>query len=357
MTGRHDKVYDLYGVGNALMDLEYRVEDRFLQRHGIAKGHMTLVDEARLGQLSEALADHHPERLSGGSAANTLMAVQGFGGRTFYSCKVAADEVGRLFLRDLAYAGIQVNASANAPLRPSGHDADGDRLTDGQEAAPPRRSGRCLVLITPDAERSMNTFLGVSSTLGADEIDAHALSTTRTLYMEGYLSSSPSSLQAALRARRLAAHQGVDTALSLSDPSIVTFFRDSLESLLGNGVQLLFCNEEEALTWAGTDRLDIAIAELKDIAGTCFITLGQRGSLSVVKGKAVEVGGFAADTVDTTGAGDIYAGAALHGLGIGMEAAQAARFGNYAAAALVQQYGARLRSLDDYRQVLRQFKS
>lgn len=357
MTGANSKQYDLYGIGNALVDLEYRVEDAFLQRHGVVKGHMTLVDEARLRELAEALADQLPQRLSGGSAANTLMAVQGFGGRTFYSGKVAADEVGRHFLQDLADAGIQVNASADAPVPASGQDADGAGLADGQEAAALGHSGRCLVLITPDAERSMNTFLGVSSALGRNDLDAKALSATRILYMEGYLSASPQSLRAALGARQLAAGQGVGAAVSLSDPSMVAHFRDGLEAMLGDGVQTLFCNEEEALAWAGTDRLDIAIAELKDIARTSFITLGARGSLSVARGKAAAAKGFPARAVDTTGAGDIYAGAALHGLRIGMEASQAARFANYAAAALVQQYGARLRSVADYALILRRFTS
>ncbi len=357
MTGANSKRYDLYGIGNALVDLEYRVEDAFLQRHGVVKGHMTLVDEGRLGQLAEALADQHPQRLSGGSAANTLMAVQGFGGRTFYSGKVAADEVGRHFLQDMADAGIRVNASADAPVQARGQDGDGVGLADRQDSAALGHSGRCLVLITPDAERSMNTFLGVSSALGRKDLDAKALSSARILYMEGYLSASPNSLQAALGARQLAASQDVDTAISLSDPSMVAHFRIGLEGMLGNGVQLLFCNEEEALTWAGTDRLDIAVAELKDIARTCFITLGAHGSLSVANGKTATAEGFAAQAVDTTGAGDIYAGAALHGLRIGMEASQAARFANYAAAALVRQYGARLRSVADYEQILRTFTS
>jgi len=176
MTHANSKQYDLYGIGNALVDLEYQVEDAFLQRHGVAKGHMTLVDEGRLQQLAEALADQHPQRVSGGSAANTLMAAQGFGGRTFYSGKVAAEEVGRHFLQDLADAGIRVNASADALVAAMGQDADGAGQADGQEAAALGHSGRCLVLITPDAERSMNTFLGVSGALGPKDLDAKALS-------------------------------------------------------------------------------------------------------------------------------------------------------------------------------------
>ena len=332
--GNRPRRYDVYGLGNALVDIEYRIDESFLERHGIAKGHMTLVDEAGLDLLMADLQALDHERFSGGSAANTLMAVQGFGGNCFYSCRVAKDDVGRHFLRDLTGAGIRANQNA---------------------AVSAGRSGLSLVLITGDAERSMNTFLGVSSELNADAIDSRALAAAGTLYIEGYLTSSPPSLLAATTARRLADEQGVATALSLSDPSMVLSFRNELERLLGNGVDWLFCNEEEALSWAKTDRLDLAIAELKDIGRVCFLTLGRRGSLSLVQGQPTKAPGFPVDAVDTTGAGDIYAGACLYGLSIGMAEAVAARFGNFAAAALVQRYGARLRDANQYRRLLQAF--
>ena len=334
-AGRPRPIYDVYGVGNALVDMEYRVDDAFLAQHGIAKGHMTLVEEAFLDRLGEDLSERPHERMSGGSAANTIMAIQGFGGRALYSCKVASDDVGRHFLNDLTSAGVATNGNAGAS----------DGLT-----------GRCIVLITDDAERSMNTFLGVSRSLGIAEIDEVALAASESLYIEGYLSAQPPGLEAARRTRQLAEEFAVPTAVSLSDPSMVTFFRDELQRLLGNGVNWLFCNEEEALTWARTDRLDLAIAELKDIGRACFITMGSRGSISVINGGRREVPGFAVEAIDTTGAGDIYAGACLHGLRLGMAEPQAARFGNYAAAALVRQYGARLRRPADYRKLLQGFR-
>ncbi|MCY4214745.1 MAG: adenosine kinase [Gammaproteobacteria bacterium] len=333
--GRSPPIYDVYGVGNALVDMEYRVDDAFLARHGVAKGHMTLVEEAFLHRLQADLSERPHERMSGGSAANTVMAIQGFGGSALYSCKVASDEVGRHFLDDLADAGVATNANAG----------NSDGLT-----------GRCIVLVTDDAERSMNTFLGVSRSLGTAEIDEAALADAGALYIEGYLSAQPLGLRAAVRTRELADGLAVPAAVSLSDPSMVRFFRDELERLLGDGVHWLFCNEEEALTWARTDRLDLAITELKDIGRACFITLGSRGSISVANGSRRELEGFKVQAKDTTGAGDIYAGACLHGLRIGMAEPQAARFGNYAAAALVRQYGARLRTTADYRQLLQGFK-
>ena len=329
-------MYDVYGLGNALVDMEYTIEDSFLANHGIPKGHMTLVDEPALDSLVDGLDGHAPTRMSGGSAANTLIAVQGFGAATFYSCKVADDDTGRHFLDDLADAGVVTNNNA---------------------ASEAGKSGRCLVLITPDAERSMNTFLGISSALTRLELDEAALSQSRYFYAEGYMSSADGSCEAAIAGREMAEQAGVKTAISLSDPSMVEFCRDALVKILGNGVDHLFCNEEEALTWAGTDRLDIAVAELKDIGRHLNVTLGAKGSLAVTPTGQAMVDGFPADAVDTTGAGDMYAGGCLYGWTQGMSAEEAAGLGNYAAATLVQAYGARLRTPQAYRETLDAFRA
>lgn len=327
-------MYDVYGLGNALVDMEFAIDDDFLARHDIPKGHMTLVDEAKIDALVGDLENHAPERMSGGSAANTLIAVQAFGARTYYSCKVADDATGAYFLKDLADAGVVTNANAQ--------DSNG-------------KSGHCLVLITPDAERSMNTFLGISSNLSTGEVDEAALAQSRYFYVEGYLSSSDAALQAATTACQIARDNGVKTAVSLSDPSMVEFFRDNLTLILGNGVDHLFCNEEEALTWAGTDSLDLAIRELKDTARQVNITLGAKGSLVVENNSQTLVPGNPVDAVDTTGAGDIYAGGCLYGWVSGMNAEQAAGLGNHAAAELVKRFGARYRHLDHYQETLQAF--
>lgn len=326
--------YDLYGLGNALVDMEFSVDDSFLGDHGIIKGHMTLVDAPRIEALLDSLSELSPKRASGGSAANTLIAAQAFGSSTFYSCKVGDDEIGRYFVDDLAEIGVDTNT---------------------QQANSSDPSGRCLVLITPDAERSLNTFLGISEQLAPAEIDPDALRNSRCLYIEGYLSSSATGRAAAVHCRELAESEQVRTSLTLSDPSMVEVFREGLIEMLGNGVDHLFCNEEEALTWAGTDRMDIAIKELKDVARALNITLGARGSFAVERGSTREVPGFKTKAVDTNGAGDIYAGAVLHGWCTGMDSATAASFGNFAAAHLVAQYGARLSSPDDYQALLTGF--
>lgn len=321
--------YDVYGLGNALVDLEYAVDEAFLRDADLAKGHMTLVDEAGIAALEATLQEHEPKRRAGGSAANTVFAVQAFGGRGAYSCRVADDDLGRFFLDELAAAGV---ATA------------GERGGAG-------KSGRCLTLVTADAERTMATFLGASAELGPEDVDEAGVARSAYFYVEGYLASSETGREAAGLARQIAESGGVRTSLSLADPSMVANFRDGLVDMLGDGVHQLFCNEEEALTWAGTDRLDIAVAELSDIAPYLNITLGARGSLAVVRGKGRLAPGYPSEAVDTTGAGDIYAGAHLHARVNGAEPDAAASFANFAAAALVARHGARFDDVADYARI------
>ena len=325
----------VYGVGNALVDMEYQIDDGFLASHGIPKGHMTLVDEDRLQRLTVALDEYEHRPFSGGSAANTIYAVQGFGHDTGYACRLSNDDVGRYFLTAMSEAGVRL---------------------EGRHTETHGHSGRCLVLITPDGERSMNTFLGISSELDRTVLDPDDLRRARYLYIEGYLSSGPGSTDAAVNAREIAEASGVATTLTLSDPSMVAMFKDNLTAILGNGVDHVFCNEEEALDWAGTDRLDVAVNELSDAARRLSITLGARGSLIVNGHERKEVAGFPANVVDTTGAGDIYAGASLFGWLHGLDHEQAARLANFAAADLVSRFGARLDSPSAYRNLFQAFE-
>ena len=321
--------YAIYGLGNALVDFEYAVDEGFLRDQALEKGHMTLVDGERIAALIDSLEDRQHRRLSGGSAANTVYAVQGFGGRGFYSCRVGDDETGHHFLKDLQDAGI---------------DTAGEHRAEGG-------SGRCLTLVTTDAERTMTTFLGVSAELGPEDLQESGIADAAYFYVEGYLAATPSGCDAAVLAREIAESANVYTSVSLADPSMVTGCRDGLLAMLGNGVTQLFCNEEEALTWTGTDRLDIAATELADIAPFVNITLGAKGSLAISpRGKEL-VPGCPAQAVDTTGAGDIYAGAVIAARVDEAPPADAARFANYAAADLVSRHGARLPSLADYRQL------
>ena len=324
--------YDIYGIGNALVDMEYAVDDTFLTDQNIHKGHMTLVDQDRINAIEAALEEQR-QRTSGGSAANTVFAVQGFGGRGFYSCRLADDELGHHFLADFAAAGI-----GTAGLR----DSAGS-------------TGRCLTLVTADAERTMTTFLGVSAELATEDVDEAALADTTMLYMEGYLAAADKGCAAAVHAREIAEDAGRQTAMSLSDPAMVENCRDGLTTMLGNGVDHLFANEEEALTWASTDRLDVAVAELRDIAPFVNITLGSRGSLAIAPGVKATASPFPVQALDTTGAGDIYAGAVIYARINDSEPAAAAKFGNFAASELVARHGARLPTLASYADIKSRF--
>ncbi len=327
-------MFDVFGLGNAIVDIEVSVDDQYLKSHDIAKGHMTLVDSQRMHHLIDSLDGAKMARCSGGSAANTIFAIQSFGLATAYSCKVANDASGQYFVNEMQQAGVVLNDNVNV----------------GAGA-----SGQCLVMITPDAERTMNTDLGVSSELHANDVDHHHVANARYYYVEGYLSSSPSSTAAAIACRQNAEQAGVKVAVSLSDPSMVEIFSEPMQTILGNGVDVLFCNEEEALGWASSDRLDVAINELKDIAREVYITLGAAGSMAVSSHHRQTAEGVAAHAVDTTGAGDIYAGACLTALCNGAEPVDAARFANYSAAHLVSQYGARLKSPREYAELQKHY--
>ena len=334
MTNRQTS-HGIFGLGNALVDFEYLVDDGFLRGERIAKGHMTLIDEAEMAALEARLAASRIANrlsMSGGSAANTVFAAHGFGASGFYACRVGEDDAGRRFLADLEGAGIG---------------------TSGRRGGD---TGRCLTLVTADAERTLITSLGISAELAPEDVDEAALAGCAYVYVEGYLASAASGCDAAVRVREVAADTGARASLSLSDPSMVLACRDGLERMLGNGVHQLFCNEEEALAWTRTDRLDIAVRELTDIARFVNVTVGARGSLAASKNASRMVPGYPSQAVDTTGAGDIYAGACLHALTEGADSAQAARFANFAAATLVARHGARFPSASDYAMLRHRFR-
>ncbi len=316
----------LFAIGNALVDDEIQVEDSTLDAHGLPKGHMQLIEESRLAAYRSAFAT--PLRRSGGgSAANSAAAYAGFGGEVHFCGRVASDDVGDWFIQDLRRYGVAVKP-----------------VTDSDEGI----SGQCLVLITPDAERTMLTYLGVSTNLREADVDAELLAAANVLYLEGYMASSPVSTETCARALELARKSGLETALSLSDSSMIEHFRAPLERFLAQGVTHLFCNLQEALLWAGTDKLEVASAQLSQIAEHLHITLGARGSLYVHDGSRIELGVPPTQAVDTTGAGDMYAGAVLYAYSQGIERERAAKFGNLAAANIVSVYGARLQEPSGY---------
>ncbi len=317
------KKYDIYGIGNALVDMEFEVADAFFAQHKIEKGRMTLVEEERQDQLLAALGQGPLKRQCGGSAANSVIAVAQFGGKCFYSCKVANDAAGDFYAEDLKESGVESNLLHK---RPAG------------------TTGKCLVMVTPDAQRTMNTYLGITSTFSDAELVESALVDSKYLYIEGYLVASPTGQKAAVKARELAERNGVKTALTFSDPAMVQFFADGMKEMLGpKGVDLLFANEDEALAFAGTRHLLEAREALKKVAKTFVITRGENGAIIFDGETFIDIEAFPVKAIDTNGAGDMFAGAFLFAITHGHTYASAGKLASAAASRVVAQYGPRLK--------------
>ena len=315
--------YHIYGIGAALVDTEIEVSDNDLIQYKIDKGVMTLVDEDRQHQLMDHLSDHlvASKRASGGSACNTIIAASYFGAKNFYSCKVANDDNGHFYINDLRAAGVDYHHNG--------------KLDHGI-------TGKCLVMITPDAERTMNTFLGISAELSEAELHHDAVKQSQYVYIEGYLVSSPTGKAAAIKLRELAEQQGVKTSLSLSDPAMVQFFGDGLRDMIGERVDLLFCNHDEALTFTGTNTIEAAAEALKKVANSYAITLGAKGALVFDGNQSFNIDSHPVKAIDTNGAGDMFAGAFLYAITHGYNFEQAGKLASLAAAKLVTQFGPRL---------------
>lgn len=318
------KNYHIYALGNALVDKEFEVEDDFFQHESIQKGLMTLVDGESQSTILKRLMERYglKKRAGGGSAANTLYAASQFGANTFYSCKVANDDFGDFYLDELGNHNIDTNLASI-------------RSDNGV-------TGKCLVMVSPDAERTMLTYLGVSSDLTTEDIHQDALKNSKYLYMEGYLVSSPVACKACVEAKNIAQAHGVLTAITLSDPGMVQFFRGGLEEMIGDGVDLLFANQVEALSWTGEETIEAAAAALKSIAKTFVITLGSKGALLFDGDNYIKIAPHQITAVDSNGAGDMFAGAFLYGISTGLDFETAGKLASLSAAAIVSQFGPRL---------------
>jgi sugar/nucleoside kinase (ribokinase family) len=314
--------YDVYGLGNALLDIECEVEPTVLQELGIDKGVMTLLDEDSQNKILNHLGNCATKRTCGGSGANTIVAVSQFGGKVFYSCKVAKDEPGAYYLNDLLQCGVDTNLQSHPP-----------------EAG---ITGKCLVFVTPDADRTMNTFLGISSSFSTVELVPAAIAESTYTYIEGYLVTGENSKQAAIKAREIATAAGQKVALTLSDQNMAKFFKPGLLDMIGGGVDLLFANESEAFELTGTQDIAEAVTHFKTLAKTFAITRGSHGSLIFDGTSLIEIEPFPVKAIDTVGAGDMYAGGVLYGITNGLDWATAGRLGSLASAQLVTTLGARM---------------
>ena len=311
--------FDVLGVGNAIVDVLAHADDAFIDTHGLAKGAMTLIDEDTASRLYDAMGP--AVECSGGSAANTIAGLASLGGSGAFIGKVCDDELGAVFRHDIRALGIAF-----------------ETLLAGDSAP----TARCLILVTPDAQRTMQTYLGACVELGPDDIDDELVAAARVCYLEGYLWDRPEAKEAFRKAARISHQAGHRVSLSLSDPFCVDRHRDDFLSLVEDHVDILFANEEEILSLYQADTFDAA---LQRVCGHCEIaalTRGEKGSV-IVSGDQVHVvdAAPAERVVDTTGAGDAYAAGFLHGLSDDHDLAACARIAGIAAAEVIAHMGAR----------------
>ncbi|WP_395667098.1 adenosine kinase [Methylocella sp.] len=312
--------YDVVGLGNAIVDVIARADDDFLVLHDLRKGGMTLIDEARARSLYAAMGQ--TTVVSGGSAANTIIGLASLGRSAAFIGKVKADELGEMFAHDIRAANVAFSTA------PAGDGAS---------------SARCLIVVTPDGQRTMSTYLGACQNLCVDDIDAEMVADSRVVYLEGYLWDPPAAKDAFRKASRIARAAGRETALSLSDAFCVDRYRDEfLEFMRSGGAQVIFANESELHSLYETADFATALAALKAEGVLGVVTRSEKGCV-VVRGDAVvEVDAFPVESVvDTTGAGDLFAAGFLAGYTQGRALGDCARLGALAAAEIIQHIGAR----------------
>jgi sugar/nucleoside kinase (ribokinase family) len=310
---------DVIGVGNAIVDVVARTGDDFLAHHGLIKGAMRLIDELE----AQALYDAMPlaQETSGGSAANTMAGIASLGGKPAYVGRVRRDQLGEIFCHDLRAIGVHLAVQAT-------------------NAGPP--TARCLILVTPDGERTLNTYLGACVDLSPEDIDEALVRRAKITYLEGYLWDRPRAKEAFLRAAQVAQAAGRQVALSLSDSFCVDRHRDSFLELVNHHVDILFANEAEIKSLYQTDSFETAAQRARSQTALAVLTRGARGSVLISSSEQVEVAAEPlSSVVDTTGAGDLYAAGVLFGMTHGHSLAESGRRGAIAAAEVIGHYGAR----------------
>lgn len=317
--------FEIVGIGNAIVDVLAMAEDRFLQGENIAKGGMTLIDEVRATSLYEKMGA--TTECSGGSVANTLAGFASLGGKAAFIGKVRDDQLGGIFRHDMRAMGVHFTTPA---------------ATDGAATA------RCLILVTPDAQRTMNTFIGACSQVSEADIDAAAIEASAITYIEGYLWDQPAAKSAIRKAIELARNAERKVALTLSDTFCVERHRAEFLSLVEGKVDILFANEAEIKALYETPDFDVAAARVRGQCEVVALTRSEKGCVVVTKNESIAVAGeIVRDVVDTTGAGDLFAAGFLYGYSKGWELKGAARLGNRCAAQIIRQVGARsLKPLD-----------
>lgn len=310
---------DVLGIGNAIVDIISRTDDAFLNDHKLSKGHMQLIEADDVNRLYDAMGQ--AVEISGGSAANSCAGLASFGSKTAFIGKVADDQFGRVFAHDIRSIGVTYETAYAANDVPT---------------------ACCLVLVTPDGERTMNTFLGASQSLASSDIDADLVSKAKISYLEGYLFDPEEAKQAFYHAADIASDAGRQVALSLSDSFCVDRHRDAFRHLIKNNIDILFANEEEILSLYQVSDFSEAVAAVREECALAALTRSAKGSVIITPDEEISVAAQPVDEViDTTGAGDLYAAGFLHGIAQDAELAQCGRFGSIAAAEIISHIGAR----------------
>jgi len=310
---------DIVGIGNAIVDVLTTTDDSLLEKLSFHKGSMTLIDESKAKELYNMVTNKIQR--SGGSVANSLACVAQLGGKAAFIGRVRNDKLGKIFTEEISKTGT-IFKTPPSSVGPS--------------------TARCLIFVTPDAQRTMCTFLGASVLLEPKDIDLSAVSAAKILYLEGYLWDNPAAKNAFIKAAQIAKNAGRKVALSLSDSFCVNRHRESFIKLVKDHIDILFANEDEIKTLYETSSLNTAIQKLKKKCDLAAITIGKKGSILISNGKEIKVDPYSfGKAIDTTGAGDLYAGGFLKGLADGLKPEISAKIGSICAGHIVTQIGSR----------------
>lgn len=307
------------GIGNAIVDVISRADDAFIETNALNKGGMTLIDADQAEALYQKMGSGI--EISGGSAANTMAGLASFGSKGAFIGKVGSDQLGSVFAHDIRAIGVDFNSSP---------------LTDATPTA------RCLILVTPDAQRTMNTFLGACTELGPEDVDQKLVENAQVTYMEGYLWDKPKAKEAFIKAADIAHGAGRKVSLTLSDSFCVDRHRESFRDLVNGHIDVLFANEDEITSLYQVPTVEEALGAVRQDCQLAVVTRSEKGSVVVAGTETYQVEAASVDrVVDTTGAGDLYAAGFLHGLTEGLALPECARLGSLAAAEVIGHFGAR----------------
>jgi sugar/nucleoside kinase (ribokinase family) len=329
--------YDISALGNALVDTQYMVEHEFLQGIGLEPDSMTLASAEEHSPIIDKLQQMGVESVSdcGGSATNSLVAASYYGSNCHHVCRVANDEDGKKYLESLQKAGVKhIGFSKEESELPT---------------------GKCLIFVTPDAKRTMSSMLGISAYLGSKDIDFDAVDNSKIFYIEGYMVTSEENFNAVTSVLKNINSENTLKALSLSDAGIVHGFKDKFKEIESFGIDMIFCNDDEAIAFAGVENLEEAIEFYKKQSYMIAITKGAEGSIVIKDGREIFSPAEQITPIDTNGAGDMYAGSFMHAFLNGCDISECARFSNYASSKVVETFGPRLNS-EGYQDVLNKLR-